>query len=51
MAHIIQRQDFLVKLTPIVMMFAGPTHRLQSQMMSAARVLDIQMSVEVGRWV
>jgi len=34
-----------MKLTRAMMMFGGPTHRLQSQMMSAARVLDIQMSV------
>jgi uncharacterized membrane protein YjjP (DUF1212 family) len=34
-----------MKLTRAMMMFGGPAHRLQSQMMSAARVLDIQMSV------
>ncbi|KIM43997.1 hypothetical protein M413DRAFT_372556 [Hebeloma cylindrosporum] len=44
-AHIIQREEFLMKLTRAMMMFGGPAHRLQSQMMSAARVLDIQMSV------
>lgn len=33
-----------MKLTRAMMMFGGPTHRLQSQIMSAARVLDIQLS-------
>lgn len=33
-----------MKLTRAMMMFGGPTHRLHSQIMSAARVLDIQLS-------
>ena len=33
-----------MKLTRAMMMFGGPPHRLQSQIMSAARVLDIQLS-------
>lgn len=33
-----------MKLTRAMMMFGGPTHRLQSQILSAARVLDVQLS-------
>lgn len=43
-AKIIQRQEFLLKLARAMMMFGGPSHRLQSQIMSAAHVLDIQLS-------
>ncbi|KAH9475044.1 Pheromone-regulated membrane protein 10 [Psilocybe cubensis] len=43
-AHIIRREEFIMKLTRTMMMFGGPTHRLQSQIMSAARVLDVQLS-------
>ncbi|KAF4622432.1 hypothetical protein D9613_009458 [Agrocybe pediades] len=44
-ARIIQRQEFLMKLTRAMMMFGGPSHRLQSQIMSAARVLDIHLNL------
>ncbi|PPQ84955.1 hypothetical protein CVT25_004468 [Psilocybe cyanescens] len=43
-AQIIRREEFIMKLTRAMMMFGGPTHRLHSQIMSAARVLDIQLS-------
>ncbi|PPQ97452.1 hypothetical protein CVT26_002800 [Gymnopilus dilepis] len=43
-AQIIFREEFIMKLTRAMMMFGGPPHRLQSQIMSAARVLDIQLS-------
>ena len=32
-----------MKLTRALMMFGGPSHRLQAQMQSAARVLDIEL--------
>ncbi|TFK38574.1 hypothetical protein BDQ12DRAFT_712934 [Crucibulum laeve] len=44
-AQIIQREEFIMKLTRAMMMFGGPPHRLQSQMQSAARVLDIDLSI------
>jgi len=34
-----------MKLTRAMMMFGGPSHRLQSQIMSAARVLDIKLNI------
>ena len=43
-AEIIQRQEFILKLARAMMMFGGPTHRLQAQMQSTARVLDIELS-------
>lgn len=43
-AEIIQRQEFILKLARALMMFGAPTHRLQSQMQSTARVLDIELS-------
>ncbi|KAF8962896.1 hypothetical protein BDZ97DRAFT_1920221 [Flammula alnicola] len=43
-AHVIRREEFLMKLTRAMMMFGGPSHRLQSQIQSAARVLDVQLS-------
>jgi uncharacterized membrane protein YjjP (DUF1212 family) len=43
-AKIIQRQEFLLKLARAMMMFGGPSHRLQSQILSAAHVLDIELS-------
>ncbi|KAF8900860.1 hypothetical protein CPB84DRAFT_1847098 [Gymnopilus junonius] len=43
-AQIIFREEFIMKLTRAMMMFGGPPHRLQSQIMSAARVLDMQLS-------
>ncbi|KAF9473132.1 DUF1212-domain-containing protein [Pholiota conissans] len=43
-AHIIRREEFLMKLTRAMMMFGGPSHRLQAQIQSAARVLDIKLS-------
>lgn len=43
-AQIIQREEFLLKLTRAMMMFGGPSHRLQLQIQSAARVLGISLS-------
>lgn len=43
-AQIIRREEFLMKLTRAMMMFGGPSHRLQAQIQSAARVLDIKLS-------
>ncbi|KAJ2912791.1 hypothetical protein MD484_g7628, partial [Candolleomyces efflorescens] len=44
-AEIIQREQFILKLTRAMMMFGGPPHRLQYQIQSAARVLDINLSL------
>ncbi|KII84961.1 hypothetical protein PLICRDRAFT_349447 [Plicaturopsis crispa FD-325 SS-3] len=43
-AQILQRQEFVLKLTRAMMMFGGPSHRLQAQIQSTARVLDIELS-------
>jgi len=43
-AEILQRQEFILKLARAMMMFGGPTHRLQAQIQSTARVLDIELS-------
>jgi uncharacterized membrane protein YjjP (DUF1212 family) len=43
-AKIIQRQEFILKLGRAMMMFGGPSHRLQSQIRSAAHVLEIELS-------
>ncbi|EDR02469.1 uncharacterized protein LACBIDRAFT_309496 [Laccaria bicolor S238N-H82] len=45
LAHVIQREEFLLKLTRAMMMFGGPVHRLQSQIQSAGRVLDVELSL------
>ncbi|EAU83585.2 pheromone-regulated membrane protein Prm10 [Coprinopsis cinerea okayama7 len=44
-AQIIQREEFLLKLTRAMMMFGSPTHRLPSQIQSAARVLDVHLGM------
>ncbi|CCM05223.1 uncharacterized protein FIBRA_07433 [Fibroporia radiculosa] len=43
-AEIVQRQEFIMKLARAMMMFGGPTHRLQAQIQSTAKVLDITLS-------
>ncbi|KIP04642.1 hypothetical protein PHLGIDRAFT_109285 [Phlebiopsis gigantea 11061_1 CR5-6] len=43
-AEIIQRQEFVCKLARAMMMFGGPSHRLQAQIMATARVLEISLS-------
>lgn len=43
-AEIVQRQEFILKLARAMMMFGGPTHRLQAQIQSTAKVLDISLS-------
>ncbi|KAI0086031.1 hypothetical protein BDY19DRAFT_375413 [Irpex rosettiformis] len=43
-AQIIQRQEFICKLARAVMMFGGPSHRLQAQIQATARVLDVELS-------
>jgi uncharacterized membrane protein YjjP (DUF1212 family) len=43
-AQIIPRQEFILKLTRALMMFGGPSHRLQAQIQSTGRVLDIQVN-------
>ncbi|CAK5277842.1 unnamed protein product [Mycena citricolor] len=43
-AQIIQRQEFILKLARAMMMFGGPSHRLQAQIQSTGRVLDIQVN-------
>jgi len=44
-ARVIQREEFILKLTRAMMMFGGPSHRLQSQIQCAARVLEIDLCV------
>ena len=44
MAEIIQRQEFICKLARSFMMFGGPSHRLQAQILATARVLDVTCS-------
>jgi len=43
-AEIVQRQEFILKLARAMMMFGGPTHRLQAQIQATGKVLDIQLS-------
>ncbi|KAJ6632256.1 hypothetical protein B0H10DRAFT_9933 [Mycena sp. CBHHK59/15] len=43
-ARIIQRQEFILKLARSLMMFGGPSHRLQAQIQSTGHVLDIQVN-------
>ncbi|KAI9461872.1 hypothetical protein F5148DRAFT_1276653 [Russula earlei] len=43
-SSLISRQTFVLKLARAMMMFGGPTHRLQAQIQSTARVLDISLS-------
>ena len=45
LAHVIQQEEFLLKLTRAMMMFGGPVHRLQSQVQSAGRMLDVELSL------
>ena len=44
MAEIIARQEFVCKLVRALMMFGGPSHRLQAQIQATARVLEIELS-------
>ncbi|KAH9971269.1 hypothetical protein BJV74DRAFT_889383 [Russula compacta] len=43
-SSLISRQTFILKLARAMMMFGGPTHRLQAQIQSTARVLEISLS-------
>ncbi|TFK22533.1 DUF1212-domain-containing protein [Coprinopsis marcescibilis] len=43
-AQVIRREEFILKLTRAMMMFGSPSHRLPSQIQSAAHVLDIRLS-------
>jgi hypothetical protein len=43
-SSLISRQTFILKLARAMMMFGSPTHRLQAQMQSTARVLEISLS-------
>lgn len=43
-AQIIQRQEFILKMTRAFMMFGAPSHRLQAQIQATASVLDITLS-------
>ncbi|KAI0247757.1 hypothetical protein BJV78DRAFT_1243036 [Lactifluus subvellereus] len=43
-SSLISRQTFILKLARALMMFGGPTHRLQAQMQSTAHVLEISLS-------
>ncbi|KAI0750391.1 hypothetical protein C8Q74DRAFT_1211863 [Fomes fomentarius] len=43
-AEIVCRQEFILKLARAMMMFGGPSHRLQAQIQATAKVLDIELS-------
>ncbi len=43
-SSLISRQTFILKLVRAMMMFGGPTHRLQAQIQSTAHVLEISLS-------
>ncbi|KAF8073818.1 hypothetical protein FPV67DRAFT_1410830 [Lyophyllum atratum] len=43
-AKIIERQEFILKFARAMMMFGGPSHRLQAQLKATAHVLDIELS-------
>ncbi|OCH92004.1 DUF1212-domain-containing protein [Obba rivulosa] len=43
-AEIVQRQEFILRFARAMMMFGGPTHRLQAQVQATAKVLDIELS-------
>ncbi|KAI0773058.1 DUF1212-domain-containing protein [Trametes elegans] len=43
-AEIVSRQEFILKLARAMMMFGGPSHRLQAQIQATGKVLDIQLS-------
>ncbi|KAL0948430.1 hypothetical protein HGRIS_011009 [Hohenbuehelia grisea] len=43
-AEILQRQEFILKLTRAMMMFGAPSNRLQAQIQSTARVLGVELS-------
>lgn len=45
LAHVIQREEFLLKLTRALMMFGGSVQRLQSQIQSAGHALDVELSL------
>ncbi|KAI0367111.1 DUF1212-domain-containing protein [Pilatotrama ljubarskyi] len=43
-AEIVSRQEFILKLARAMMMFGGPTHRLQAQIQATGKVLDTPLS-------
>ncbi|KAH9940072.1 uncharacterized protein BXZ73DRAFT_99073 [Epithele typhae] len=43
-AEIVCRQEFIMKFARAMMMFGGPTHRMQALIMATGKVLDIQLS-------
>ncbi|KIY62579.1 DUF1212-domain-containing protein [Cylindrobasidium torrendii FP15055 ss-10] len=44
-AQIIERQEFILRLARAMMMFGAPSHRLQSQIMGTARVLEVDLAL------
>lgn len=47
-AEIIQRQEFICKLARAMMMFGGPSHRLQAQIQATAKVLEVELYVQLS---
>ena len=43
-SDLLARQTFICKLARAMMMFGGPTHRLQAQILSTGRVLEVSLS-------
>lgn len=50
-AEIIQRQEFICKLARAMMMFGGPSHRLQAQIQATAKVLEVELYVHSIRFL
>ncbi|KAK4705172.1 hypothetical protein P7C70_g1030, partial [Phenoliferia sp. Uapishka_3] len=44
-AAILERQQFIMKLARVFMMFGAPSHRLEAQMQATARVLELNVQV------
>lgn len=38
----IDRQEFLIKLAKTLMTFGAPSHRIESQLIAAARILEVE---------
>lgn len=43
-AHIIHRQEFILKLARAFLMFGGPSHRIEAQIRETAKILGLNLS-------
>jgi uncharacterized membrane protein YjjP (DUF1212 family) len=39
---VLQRQEFIIKLARALMTFGAPSHRIESQLVAAARILEVE---------